>query len=138
MNRKAKQNRSPNSVMSGGSALGSTSRRMIHHRDSPRSRATSTKSITAMFRPTARDRRKTRVESSTAMVRISTGIDVPITDRMMSAKMSWGIAIRASTKRLRSVSSQPPRTAAAKPALIPMAKERSVMRKAIPMVVRAP
>ena len=53
MNSKAKQKRRPNSATSGGSALGRISRRMIHHRPSPRSRAASTKS---MHRDVDRDR----------------------------------------------------------------------------------
>ena len=138
INKKTKQNRRPNSATSGGMALGRISWRMIHQRPSPLSRAASTYSITSMSMATARDRRYTRVESSRAITTTSAGIDVPTTDSTIRAKIRVGNAIRISTKRLISWSTQPPTVAARKPQTIPTTKESAVIRKAMAMVLRAP
>jgi hypothetical protein len=111
-NRNAKQNRSPNSAISGGSVLGRTSRNTIQGSRSPRSRATSTKSMTAMSIATARESRKTRVESRSAMTTTSVTTEGGRTERTTSAKISVGIAISVSTAREMARSAQPPTTAA--------------------------
>ena len=94
-----KMKRSPISATSGDRALGRISRKMTQIVPSPRSRAASTKSITAMSTATARDRRKTRVHSSSPMTTISTGIVTGMTDSTTSAKISAGIDMIRSTKR---------------------------------------
>ncbi|MCY1378460.1 hypothetical protein D9M69_660990 [compost metagenome] len=99
MNRKVKQKRRPNSATSGGRMFGRTSRNMIQALLSPRSRAASTKSSTTTFAATARVRRNTRVESSTAMMPISMGTDVPNRVSSSRAKISCGMAIITSTRR---------------------------------------
>ena len=91
-----------------------------------------------MFMPSARARRNTLGESTTAMVRISTGIEEPNTPSTISARMSGGIERMTSTSRDRTVSTQPPSTAAAKPNVMPMKAETTVVAAAMPMVVRAP
>ena len=138
MNRKAKEKRRPNSAVSGATALGSISRRMIHHSPSPRTFATSTYSSAAIFIASARDRRNTRVESRIAIVAISTGNSVPSTERMMKAKIRVGIDSSRSTNRDSSVSAQPRSTAAAKPVVIPIANEMQVITSDRPIDMRAP
>lgn len=72
------------------------------------------------------------------MVAISTGMSVPRTDRTMKAKINVGIESIRSTMRDRMTSIQRPATAAVKPAVMPMVKERLVMISASPIEVRAP
>jgi hypothetical protein len=86
----------------------------------------------------ARLRRKTRVEVMTAMVAISTGMEVPMTDRMTSAKIRVGIAITVSTTRDMSMSGHPPAMAAVNPLRMPMANARAVVTRERAIVVRAP
>ncbi len=136
--RNTKQNRKPNSATSGGRMFGRTSRVMIQPSLSPCRRAASTKSSTTTFMATARVSRNTRVESSTAMIRIRLVTDDPKIDSSISAKMSWGIAIRMSTPRASSWSVQPPRIAARSPSRPPIVKESPVVITAIPIVLRAP
>ena len=95
---------------------------MIQTMPSPRSLAASTKSSTTTFMETARASRNTRVESSTAMMMIRTGIDVPNMVSSSSAKISCGMAIRTSTIRLRIWSIQPP---SAPPACPGAAKQKA-------------
>ena len=127
MNRNVKQKRRPNSAVSGGTALGRISRVMIHHQPSPRNCAASTNSRLTSPTATERARRKTLVESSTAMVTISTGSPEPRTDRMTKAKISVGIESSRSTSRDSAWSTQPPATAAAKPLTMPMKNDSAVM-----------
>ena len=72
------------------------------------------------------------------MVMINTGIDEPNTPRMIRARISSGIERITSTRREITVSTQPPRTAAAKPSVIPMKKDKAVVASATPIVMRAP
>ena len=96
--------------------------------------------------PTARDRRNTRVESSTAMIRIMNSVTMPFSEPnhavamviSSSAKISCGIDISISTIRERTWSSAPPMVAARKPRLMPMKKASSVVTKAMPTVFWAP
>ncbi|MNC56400.1 hypothetical protein D3C75_1059930 [compost metagenome] len=99
MNRKTKQKRKPNSAIKGAAALGSTSRLTSHHSPSPRNRAASTKSWTTTVMATARDRRNTRVASSSAITSTSEVAVVPTTLRISKAKISCGMAMRMSTTR---------------------------------------
>ncbi|MNY32756.1 hypothetical protein D3C86_1669910 [compost metagenome] len=99
MNRNTKQKRRPNSAISGAAAFGSTSRVTSQHRPSPRRRAASTKSCTTTFMATARDRRNTRVASSSAITNTSDVAVVPTTLRISKAKINCGIAMRMSTTR---------------------------------------
>ena len=105
---------------------------------SPCRRAASTKSWTTTFIDTARLSRKTRVLSSTAMIRIRLMMDEPKMSSRTRAKMSCGMAMRMSTARASSWSTQPPITAAVSPRNPPMVKERAVVSTAILMVLRAP
>ena len=111
---------------------------MTHHRPSPRKRAASTYSITVRLVPSARAKRKTRVESSTAMVRISTGILEPKTPRIISAKIRPGMDSITSTRRVKKISTQPPTTALTRPVRMPIRNDRDVMASATPMVMRLP
>jgi hypothetical protein len=77
-----------------------------------------------MSTATARARRKTRVESSRPITKISTGTVTGITDSTTSAKISDGIDIIRSTKRDRSWSAHPPSTAARKPRMAPVVKRQ--------------
>ena len=138
INRKLKQKRRPNSDISGADALGRISRRMIHQVPSPRSRAASTYSSTVRFMPSARASRNTRVESSTAMVTIKTGMLEPNTPRMMRANIRPGMDSITSTRRVRATSTQPPTTALRKPSTIPIRNDNAVMARATPIVMRVP
>src|SRR5277367_7040507 len=97
--RKVKQKRKPNSAVSGGIALGSTSLVTIHHHPSPRNRAASTNSRLTIFTATDRANRKTLVESRIAIVTMRTGSAEPSTDRITNAKINVGIDNRRSTRR---------------------------------------
>ena len=111
---------------------------MIHHQPSPRNRAASTNSRLTSPIATERARRNTFVESSTAMVTISTGIAVPSTESTTKAKISVGIDSNRSTRRDSARSTQPPATAAAKPVMMPIENDSAVMMSASPIVRRAP
>ena len=106
---------------------------------SPLSRAASTKSMTTTFIATARARRKTRVESSTAMTRMRLMIEVP--------------RIESSTQREDQLRDRHQHVDHAAQHLVEPAAERrrpggracrrartqsAVVRKAMPMVLRAP
>ena len=127
-----------NSETKGAHALGRISRVITHHKPSPRRRAASTYSITVRFMPKARAKRNTREESSTAIVKISTGMLEPKTPKIISAKIKLGIDNFTSTKRVKKVSTQLPTTALTNPAKIPIKKDRLVIARATPMVMRAP
>ena len=94
--------------------------------------------MTTMFIATARARRKTRVESISAMTMIMLTIEVPRMVSSRSAKISAGIAISTSTMRDSTWSSQPPTAAARSPSTEPTAKASAVVRNAMPTVLRAP
>ncbi len=111
---------------------------MIQEVFSPRSRAASTKSMTATFIATARDSRNTRVESSTAMIRMRLMAEGPTIDSSTSAKISSGIDISTSTSRLSSWSNQPRKIATRIPSVPPIANDNSTVISAMPMVLRAP
>ena len=64
--------------------------------------AASTNSMTSMSMATALDNRYTRVESRMAMVKIRVGMDDPITDKIINAKIRVGKAMRMSMIRLNS------------------------------------
>ncbi|MCY1185238.1 hypothetical protein D9M73_260000 [compost metagenome] len=138
MNRNTKQNRRPNSAISGAAAFGSTSRVTSQYRPSPRRRAASTKSCTTTFIATARDRRNTRVASSSAITSTSEVALVPTTLRISRAKISCGMAIRMSTTRDSPWSIAPPLIAAIRPQVPPNRNASTVVRKAMPKVLRAP
>ena len=138
MNKNTKQKRKPNSATSGGMAFGKISRRMIHQMPSPRSRAASTYSMTSIFMATARDRRYTRVDSSSATTTTKAVMEVPTTDNAIRAKIRVGKAIKMSIIRLRIWSVQPPSVAAKNPQRIPKTNAIAVVIKAIKMVLRAP
>ncbi len=72
------------------------------------------------------------------MVKTSENRDWPSTLRIISAQISNGIDSTTSTAREISVSTQRPVTAATSPSVIPMAKDRMVVTKAMPIVMRAP
>ena len=111
---------------------------ITHHRPSPRKRAASTYSITVRLVPKARDKRNTRVESNTAMVRISTGMLEPNTPKIIRANMSPGMDNITSTRRVKKISTQPPTTALTKPVRMPIRNDRDVMASATPIVIRVP
>jgi hypothetical protein len=94
--------------------------------------------MTATSMATARERRKTRVESRIAMTRTRTMIDGGRTERMTSAKIRVGIAISVSIARLSTWSVQPPTTAARKPSDMPIENDRRLAVSATPMVRDAP
>ncbi len=71
-------------------------------------------------------------------MRIMLTMPEPRIDSSTSAKMSTGIAISTSTARLSSWSTQPPSTAAISPRTPPSRNDSMVVRKAMPMVLRAP
>ena len=138
MNRKTKQKRRPNSATSGGRALGRISCRMSHQIRSPLNRAASTNSITVISMATALDRRKTRVESNSAITTIRDIVPVPTTESTIRAKIRVGKAIRMSTIRLMLKSVHPPRVAAKNPKMEPTTNDSMVVTKAMAMVLRAP
>ena len=86
-------------AVSGGIALGRTSRVTTHHHPSPRSRAASTNSRLTMFIATDLASRNTLVESRMAIVMMSTGSAVPSTERTTNAKISVGMESKRSTRR---------------------------------------
>ncbi len=63
---------------------------------------------------------------------------LPKTASSMSAKISTGIARKASTMRETVWSSQPRFRAVRTPSVPPMMKDKSVVASAMPMVLRAP
>ena len=87
---------------------------------------------------TARERRKTRVESRSAIVTIRAVVPVPTIESTISAKIRVGKAIRMSMSLLMERSVHPPSVAAKKPIIVPTTKERMVVTKAMAMVLRAP
>src|SRR6218665_1179726 len=137
-NRMVKPKRMPNSASRAGTALGKISRRIIQPNPSPRSRAASTYSCTMMPCATSRASRNTRVASSTAMGQINTGTAATRTERIISAKISTGIAINVSARRESSRSTYRPSTTAAKPLTMPREKESKLIASAMPSVVRPP
>ncbi len=134
----AKVKRIPNSAARGASVLGRISRTVIHHKLSPRERATSTKSITEISIAKARDNRNTRVESIIATVAIMIIKEVPSADITISARMIEGNAINASLIRLINPSIQRPLIAAINPRITPREKDNRVTSSARPIVIRAP
>ncbi len=134
----AKVKRIPNSAVRGASVFGRISRTVIHHKLSPRERATSTKSITEISIANARDRRNTRVESITATVTIMIISDVPSADITIRARITEGKAISASLTRLMKPSIQRPLIAAVNPRMTPREKDSSAAKSASPIVIRAP
>ena len=75
--------------------------------------------------PSARATRNTRVASMRATVTISTAKVEPSPEITISAIMMAGNEMSASTMRLRTASTQPPRTAARNPVADPIRKARS-------------
>ena len=72
------------------------------------------------------------------LLNLISGIEVPTTERTIKANIRVGNAIRMSTQRLSSWSTQPPTVAAKKPHTIPTIKESAVIRNAMAIVLRAP
>ena len=72
------------------------------------------------------------------MVSTSENSDCPSTLRIISAQISSGIDSTTSISREIMVSTQPPETAATRPSVMPMAKDRMVVTNAMPIVMRAP
>ena len=88
--------------------------------------------------PSARDRRKTRVESRKPIVNTRENRLCPSTLRIISAQIKDGIDSTTSTRREMTVSTHLPVTAATRPSVMPSAKDRIVVTNAMPIVIRAP
>ena len=97
----------------------------------------STYGIIALREPVEIALEETRMIESLG-VTIKTGIEEPNTPRMISARTNDGIERMTSTRRESSMSTQAPITAAVKPKVMPIKKDKAVVAAAMPIVVRAP